>query len=291
MGRRRRSRLVRENGGPPAPPRPPAPRFFHLVPRVFLRRFRDRPRRQSQILEGSQSPGTALQTRGKAGRYLSRRLEPRRLRPRIARARRSRRRESRPAHQRHARRHRRPSRRPAPIRHHGRPRPRPRGQPSSPRPARPNRRLTQLLAGNATGLAFAPFLPGLKVTPVPVIILRVRGAKPALALVAEDCSGLIARLVQAGHTFTRRLRFLDRKSTRLNSSHANNSYAVFCLKKKQHSPEIKLVLHNRCSPIIRILRMKIMHLTSTLNLDTLMPSLTQRLNPTNPYCTLTSQLD
>src|SRR6185295_10590206 len=25
---------------------------------------------------------------------------------------------------------------------------------------------------------------------------------------------------------------LDRKSTRLNSSHANNSYAVFCLKKK-----------------------------------------------------------
>src|SRR3712207_7455729 len=29
------------------------------------------------------------------------------------------------------------------------------------------------------------------------------------------------------------LRFQDRKSTRLNSSHANISYAVFCLKKKQ----------------------------------------------------------
>src|SRR3712207_7527407 len=28
---------------------------------------------------------------------------------------------------------------------------------------------------------------------------------------------------------------LDRKSTRLNSSHANISYAVFCLKKKQES--------------------------------------------------------
>src|SRR3712207_7913202 len=28
---------------------------------------------------------------------------------------------------------------------------------------------------------------------------------------------------------------LDRKSTRLNSSHANISYAVFCLKKKTHS--------------------------------------------------------
>src|SRR3712207_8581729 len=32
----------------------------------------------------------------------------------------------------------------------------------------------------------------------------------------------------------------DRKSTRLNSSHANISYAVFCLKKKQstHTPSI-----------------------------------------------------
>src|SRR3712207_7127943 len=28
----------------------------------------------------------------------------------------------------------------------------------------------------------------------------------------------------------------DRKSTRLNSSHANISYAVFCLKKKKQSP-------------------------------------------------------
>src|SRR3712207_7044757 len=30
------------------------------------------------------------------------------------------------------------------------------------------------------------------------------------------------------------LGILDRKSTRLNSSHANISYAVFCLKKKKH---------------------------------------------------------
>src|SRR5947209_9900125 len=32
-----------------------------------------------------------------------------------------------------------------------------------------------------------------------------------------------------------RLGSLDRKSTRLNSSHANISYAVFCLKKKKHT--------------------------------------------------------
>src|SRR3712207_8570563 len=30
----------------------------------------------------------------------------------------------------------------------------------------------------------------------------------------------------------------DRKSTRLNSSHANISYAVFCLKKKNHEHEL-----------------------------------------------------
>src|SRR3712207_8336104 len=37
----------------------------------------------------------------------------------------------------------------------------------------------------------------------------------------------------AGALHARHLRALDRKSTRLNSSHANISYAVFCLKKKK----------------------------------------------------------
>src|SRR3712207_8341887 len=32
----------------------------------------------------------------------------------------------------------------------------------------------------------------------------------------------------------------DRKSTRLNSSHANISYAVFCLKKKKYRKETRL---------------------------------------------------
>src|SRR3712207_8187895 len=31
----------------------------------------------------------------------------------------------------------------------------------------------------------------------------------------------------------------DRKSTRLNSSHANISYAVFCLKKKKHNENLE----------------------------------------------------
>src|SRR3712207_8156442 len=39
----------------------------------------------------------------------------------------------------------------------------------------------------------------------------------------------------------------DRKSTRLNSSHANISYAVFCLKKKKHARMSNLLhsVHHR----------------------------------------------
>src|SRR3712207_8859904 len=50
-------------------------------------------------------------------------------------------------------------------------------------------------------------------------------------------------LVPAGRVLGRlgdplplRLVSIDRKSTRLNSSHANISYAVFCLKKKKPQP-------------------------------------------------------
>src|SRR3712207_8667128 len=46
----------------------------------------------------------------------------------------------------------------------------------------------------------------------------------ALAFVHQDAVVVAVALVGAGE--------LDRKSTRLNSSHANISYAVFCLKKK-----------------------------------------------------------
>src|SRR3712207_7710676 len=47
--------------------------------------------------------------------------------------------------------------------------------------------------------------------------------------------GHVAALVEEvdEHVVAERLR--DRKSTRLNSSHANISYAVFCLKKKKYN--------------------------------------------------------
>src|SRR3712207_6987395 len=37
---------------------------------------------------------------------------------------------------------------------------------------------------------------------------------------------------------------VDRKSTRLNSSHANISYAVFCLKKKKKKNITNLIINN-----------------------------------------------
>src|SRR3712207_7944321 len=46
--------------------------------------------------------------------------------------------------------------------------------------------------------------------------------------------GLAVRQRRQGHLLD--LVGQDRKSTRLNSSHANISYAVFCLKKKKQQP-------------------------------------------------------
>src|SRR3712207_7614551 len=56
---------------------------------------------------------------------------------------------------------------------------------------------------------------------------------------AERLSEQAQRQQQAGQQLAREsveayAEFLDRKSTRLNSSHANISYAVFCLKKKTY---------------------------------------------------------
>src|SRR3712207_8130568 len=61
-------------------------------------------------------------------------------------------------------------------------------------------------------------------------------AKPALASTLEQ-------EVQAQETLAATEE--DRKSTRLNSSHANISYAVFCLKKKKthHSPTPTTLVH------------------------------------------------
>src|SRR3712207_7409455 len=54
----------------------------------------------------------------------------------------------------------------------------------------------------------------------------------AIAFAHHKLRGIIERLEAGGAPRSGEMR-LDRKSTRLNSSHANISYAVFCLKKKK----------------------------------------------------------
>src|SRR5689334_24577914 len=51
----------------------------------------------------------------------------------------------------------------------------------------------------------------------------------------EDCSlyGPVCELYSATKATGELLQSIDRKSTRLNSSHSSISYAVFCLKKKK----------------------------------------------------------
>src|SRR5688572_32697788 len=50
----------------------------------------------------------------------------------------------------------------------------------------------------------------------------------------EDPAALAARRQREKERRAREAKAADRKSTRLNSSHSQISYAVFCLKKKKH---------------------------------------------------------
>src|SRR3712207_8988892 len=60
-----------------------------------------------------------------------------------------------------------------------------------------------------------------------------------VAELADGVAHLCQRLARAEDTrLVHHLGLEDRKSTRLNSSHANISYAVFCLKKKQQNSTI-----------------------------------------------------
>src|SRR3712207_8783053 len=52
-----------------------------------------------------------------------------------------------------------------------------------------------------------------------------------LVLIVSALGGLLWTFLRRGGPSPAHLSWLDRKSTRLNSSHANISYAVFCLKK------------------------------------------------------------
>src|SRR3712207_7559292 len=73
---------------------------------------------------------------------------------------------------------------------------------------------------------------------------RVAGSSPEAAWSRQEQSGMAdadtevrAALREGNLAYEERFDQVDRKSTRLNSSHANISYAVFCLKKKKKNKQ------------------------------------------------------
>src|SRR3712207_8699341 len=66
------------------------------------------------------------------------------------------------------------------------------------------------------------------------VLLEVETDKTVVEVPALADGVLARHLVQPGETVALGQ---DRKSTRLNSSHANISYAVFCLKKKKNKTD------------------------------------------------------
>src|SRR3712207_6985614 len=64
---------------------------------------------------------------------------------------------------------------------------------------------------------------------------EVEGHLALVAVLAEVLDDVLRPLVGLAQHDAVGVERLDRKSTRLNSSHANISYAVFCLKKKHLS--------------------------------------------------------
>src|SRR2546429_3431185 len=75
---------------------------------------------------------------------------------------------------------------------------------------------------------------------------------------AKNRYSQLAKGMAASRVGVRGTRYLDRKSTRLNSSHGYISYAVFCLKKKKkasHSIERSIrILNKLCTEqIVKIL--------------------------------------
>src|SRR3712207_6921647 len=78
-----------------------------------------------------------------------------------------------------------------------------------------------------------------------VDVVRLAEQRPVLGAVHDGVGGRVPHdllgealgeadeLLVPGDEVSLRVQLEDRKSTRLNSSHANISYAVFCLKKKK----------------------------------------------------------
>src|SRR5206468_7944648 len=67
---------------------------------------------------------------------------------------------------------------------------------------------------------------------------------PYTTLFRSDRRGCVSHCVYAAPAGTAPIGGLDRKSTRLNSSHDQISYAVFCLKKKKKKTTLRTTTRN-----------------------------------------------
>src|SRR3712207_7908139 len=83
--------------------------------------------------------------------------------------------------------------------------------------------------------ALGPRPPVTRDHPVPPVFAGLRDEDAARARLLRHDRGQLAQQQLARDDGLRQPQ--DRKSTRLNSSHANISYAVFCLKKKTNISE------------------------------------------------------
>src|SRR6266487_3876780 len=96
------------------------------------------------------------------------------------------------------------------------------------------------------GIHFGVRLDQDRVCTLVIIGVRADGKKELVALTdghresTESWAGLLRDCKRRGM----RAPVLDRKSTRLNSSHPSISYAVFCLKKKNHPPNYLPIIKN-----------------------------------------------
>src|SRR5256886_10784670 len=84
------------------------------------------------------------------------------------------------------------------------------------------------------------------------VLLRPGGTDPvhrtpARVLRAHDRLGTVAKAEPAGAKAPQPCERQDRKSTRLNSSHSQISYAVFCLKKKKTQSNRSWIMTRRWS--------------------------------------------
>src|SRR5438309_6408974 len=83
--------------------------------------------------------------------------------------------------------------------------------------------------------------------PTEIYTLSLHDALPIsmatfLGLLPSGCSSSVFLSAKSSSQFSdKKTLLLDRKSTRLNSSHSSISYAVFCLKKKKKTKKTQII--------------------------------------------------